>query len=129
MADLALDEHRDLQMAACAGQGVAPDPDADWSLPGWIYRDPEFAALEMERIIRPSWQIVCHESDLDQPGAWRNLAIAAKTSLSCAARMAPCAPSTTFAATAPCAWWKGRRVARASWCAPITPGPMKPMAG
>ncbi len=74
MADLALDEHRHLTMAQCAGDGAAPDPDADWSLPGWIYRDPEFAALEMERIIRPSWQIVCHASDLDQPGAWRSIA-------------------------------------------------------
>ena len=30
----------------------APDPDADWSLPGWIYHDREFFDLEMERIIR-----------------------------------------------------------------------------
>jgi phenylpropionate dioxygenase-like ring-hydroxylating dioxygenase large terminal subunit len=73
MADLALDEHRHSVMNQCAGHGGAPDPDADWSLPGWIYHDPEFAALERERIIRPSWQIVCHESDLDQPGAWRSL--------------------------------------------------------
>ncbi len=26
-----------------------PDPDADWSLPGWIYTDPEFFAVEMDR--------------------------------------------------------------------------------
>jgi len=49
------------------------DPDADWSLPGWIYGDPEFHELEIERIIRPSWQIVCHESDLARPGDWRTL--------------------------------------------------------
>ena len=35
-----------------------PRPEADLSLPGWIYRDPEFFAVEMERMIRPAWQIV-----------------------------------------------------------------------
>ena len=50
------------------------DPDADWSLPGWLYSDPEYFELECARVIRPSWQIVCHESDLAEPGAWRTLA-------------------------------------------------------
>ena len=50
---------------------AAPDPDADWSLPGWIYTDPEFLKVEIERIFRPSWQIVCHVSDLAKPGDWR----------------------------------------------------------
>jgi phenylpropionate dioxygenase-like ring-hydroxylating dioxygenase large terminal subunit len=49
------------------------DPDADWSLPGWIYTDPEFLALETARILRPSWQILCHESDLAKPGDWRTI--------------------------------------------------------
>ncbi len=50
------------------------DPDADFSLPGWIYTDPEFFEVEMARVIRPSWQIVCHESDLAKPGGWRTIA-------------------------------------------------------
>ncbi len=49
------------------------DPDADFSLPGWIYGDEEFQQLELERVLRPSWQIVCHESDIAQPGEWRTL--------------------------------------------------------
>lgn len=49
------------------------DPDADWSLPGWLYTDAEYFELECARVIRPSWQIVCHESDLAGPGAWRTL--------------------------------------------------------
>lgn len=49
------------------------DPDADWSLPGWLYTDPEFYALEMERVIRPSWQIVCHVNDLAASGDWRSI--------------------------------------------------------
>lgn len=49
------------------------DPDSDWSLPGWLYTDPEYHAVEMDRIIRPSWQIVCHISDLPKPGDWRSI--------------------------------------------------------
>ncbi|MBS0253820.1 MAG: aromatic ring-hydroxylating dioxygenase subunit alpha [Proteobacteria bacterium] len=49
------------------------DPDADFSLPGWIYHDPEFFALEMERVFRPSWQIVCHVNEVANPGDWRTL--------------------------------------------------------
>lgn len=53
--------------------GADVDPDADWSLPGWIYTDPEYFALEMDRVIRPSWQIVCHASDIAQPGEYRTI--------------------------------------------------------
>jgi phenylpropionate dioxygenase-like ring-hydroxylating dioxygenase large terminal subunit len=45
----------------------------DVSLPGWVYRDPEYFRLEMARLIRPSWQIVCHASDIANPGEWRTL--------------------------------------------------------
>jgi phenylpropionate dioxygenase-like ring-hydroxylating dioxygenase large terminal subunit len=45
----------------------------DVSLPGWLYHDPEYFRLEMARLIRPSWQIVCHESDIAQRGDWRTL--------------------------------------------------------
>lgn len=49
------------------------DPGADWSLPGWLYHDAEYFAVEMERVIRPSWQIVCHESDISAAGDWQTL--------------------------------------------------------
>jgi phenylpropionate dioxygenase-like ring-hydroxylating dioxygenase large terminal subunit len=49
------------------------DPDADFSLPGWIYTDREFFDLEMERIIRPSWQIVCHVSEIANPGDYQTI--------------------------------------------------------
>jgi phenylpropionate dioxygenase-like ring-hydroxylating dioxygenase large terminal subunit len=49
------------------------DPDADWSLPGWIYRDQEFHDLEIERIFRPSWQIVCHVSEIPNAGDYQTL--------------------------------------------------------
>ena len=40
----------------------------DSSLPAWTYRDPEFFALECERVLRPSWQVVCHLSDIPNAG-------------------------------------------------------------
>lgn len=49
------------------------DPQADFSLPGWTYRDAEFHAAEMERVIRPSWQIVCHDSDIPAPGDFQTI--------------------------------------------------------
>src|SRR3954471_15604846 len=51
------------------------DADAldDVSLPGWIYHDPEYFRVEMAKLIRPSWQLVCHASDVANPGDWRTL--------------------------------------------------------
>ncbi len=61
----------DHAFAEIAGSDV--DPDADFSLPGWIYHDREFFDLEQERIFRPSWQIVCHVSEVAGPGDYRTL--------------------------------------------------------
>jgi phenylpropionate dioxygenase-like ring-hydroxylating dioxygenase large terminal subunit len=51
----------------------SPDPDADWSLPAWIYHDPEWHAAECARVLRPSWQIVCHLNDIPDAGDWQAL--------------------------------------------------------
>ncbi len=51
----------------------AHDPDADWSLPGWLYTDPEYFAAECEAVIRPSWQIVCHVSDVAATGDFHTI--------------------------------------------------------
>ena len=40
------------------------DDREDLSLPGWVYHDPEYFRVEMARLIRPSWQIVCHANDI-----------------------------------------------------------------
>ncbi len=42
-------------------------------LPAWAYTDPEFLALEREKIFASSWQIVCHDSDIAAPGAYATL--------------------------------------------------------
>jgi carnitine monooxygenase subunit len=49
------------------------DDQDDLSLPGWVYHDPEYFRVETARLIRPSWQIVCHRSDIANPGDWRTL--------------------------------------------------------
>jgi phenylpropionate dioxygenase-like ring-hydroxylating dioxygenase large terminal subunit len=49
-----------------------PDLD-DFSLPGWIYRDADFLEAEKERVFATSWQIVCHLSDIPNPGDYHTL--------------------------------------------------------
>src|ERR1700733_7119002 len=45
---------------------------ADLSLPGWIYHDRDFFELEKQAIFRSSWQVVCHVSDVPQPGDYHS---------------------------------------------------------
>ncbi len=49
------------------------DPLDGLSLPGWIYHDSDFFAAEMDALIRPSWQIVCHANDIASVGDWQSL--------------------------------------------------------
>ena len=61
-------------MAQAAGDMLDDvDPDAGWSLPAWTYSDPEFFEAEVARVIRPSWQIVCHVSDIPNIGDFHTL--------------------------------------------------------
>ncbi|MFE3323477.1 aromatic ring-hydroxylating dioxygenase subunit alpha [Streptomyces sp. NPDC059176] len=51
--------------------GRAPDPQDDpgRALSARLYTDPDIAAAETRHIFTRSWQLVCHESDLPEPGA------------------------------------------------------------
>jgi carnitine monooxygenase subunit len=60
-------------MATQVAQNDSHDPLEGWSLPAWTYDDQEFAKLEVERIFRPSWQVVCHLSDIPNAGDWHSL--------------------------------------------------------
>lgn len=51
----------------------AHDPLEDWSLPGWLYHDPEFFEAEKRAFLRAAPQVVCHESEIPNPGDWRTL--------------------------------------------------------
>ena len=54
---------------------VAPaaDPLDGTSLPGWLYFDPEFFAAEQKAFLRAAPQVVCHASEIAEPGEWRSL--------------------------------------------------------
>jgi phenylpropionate dioxygenase-like ring-hydroxylating dioxygenase large terminal subunit len=43
------------------------------SLPGWLYFDPEFFEAEKKAFLRTAPQVVCHESEIADPGEWRSL--------------------------------------------------------
>ena len=49
------------------------DPLDDLSLPGWLYHDPEFFEAEKRAFLRAAPQVVCHESEIAEPGEWRSL--------------------------------------------------------
>ncbi len=49
------------------------DPLDDMSLPGWLYYDPEFFEAEQKAFLRAAPQVVCHESDIPEPGDWQAL--------------------------------------------------------
>ena len=56
-----------------ADKTAAPDlrTEDDFSLPGWIYRDPEFFELEKQAIFKKAWQLVCHVSDVPAKGDYQ----------------------------------------------------------
>ena len=49
------------------------DPLEGMSLPGWLYHDPEFFDAEKRAFLRAAPQVVCHESEIAEPGEWRTL--------------------------------------------------------
>jgi carnitine monooxygenase subunit len=56
-------------------RSIGPDRDPldDWSLPGWLYSNPEFFAAEKAAFLRAAPQVVCHESEIARAGDWRTL--------------------------------------------------------
>ncbi len=51
---------------------MSPADEDSFSLPAWIYRDPEFFELEKQTIFRQAWQLVCHQSDVPNPGDYHS---------------------------------------------------------
>lgn len=47
-------------------------------LPGWVYSNEDFFRREIEKILLPSWQVVCHQTDLPAPGDYRRLDFAGR---------------------------------------------------
>ena len=48
-------------------------PHGHRALPAWVYSHPELGALEIERVLMPSWQIVCHVNSIPRPGDYETL--------------------------------------------------------
>ena len=46
----------------------ASHPQSRRALPAWVYSHPEMTRLELERVLRPSWQIACHVNSIPRPG-------------------------------------------------------------
>ena len=55
-----------------APTGTAAE-DEGYSLPAWIYHDPEFFEREKTAIFRKSWQVVCHNNDVPRTGDFHSL--------------------------------------------------------
>jgi len=41
------------------------------ALPAWVYNHAELTRLEIERVLKPSWQIVCHVNSIPKPGDYQ----------------------------------------------------------
>jgi phenylpropionate dioxygenase-like ring-hydroxylating dioxygenase large terminal subunit len=49
------------------------DPDEYLGLPAWVYSNSGFFAAERERVLAPSWQVVCHLNDVPSVGDFHTL--------------------------------------------------------
>lgn len=58
-------------------RGLAPvqKDGLSYTLPSWLYHSPGFLELEQEHLFLPSWQVVCHISDLPKAGAYATFEI------------------------------------------------------
>jgi phenylpropionate dioxygenase-like ring-hydroxylating dioxygenase large terminal subunit len=43
------------------------------ALPAWVYNNAQLSRLELERVLRPSWQIVCHVNSIPATGDFQTL--------------------------------------------------------
>jgi len=62
-----------------SNQGLSPSERG--GLPSWTYFNPEMYELEVDVLLRRSWQLVCHVSDLAAPGEWLNFDVAGERAL------------------------------------------------
>jgi phenylpropionate dioxygenase-like ring-hydroxylating dioxygenase large terminal subunit len=66
-------------MASNVASLTETDPDEGFSLPAWTYSDPDFFSAEISRVMRPSWQVVCHVSDVPNAGDYHTLEYAGES--------------------------------------------------
>ena len=51
-------------------KGFDSDPFNSWSIHTRCYQDPQFLKIDQEQIFHKSWQFLCHESKLSEPGSY-----------------------------------------------------------
>lgn len=61
--------------------GKALADQSGWSLPAWTYHDADFMALERARLFMPAWHLVCHLSDIPNPGDYQTFAMMGERAL------------------------------------------------
>lgn len=66
-------EPSSLIAAASPVDSELQNPVGKKGLPGWAYLSRSLAVQEHERLIRPSWQYVCHVEQVKNPGAYATL--------------------------------------------------------
>jgi len=72
---------------------AAPTDEDAFSLPSWIYRDPEFFELEKQTIFRQAWQLVCHQERRTECRRLPLVRLHGESSSSCAEKTARSAAS------------------------------------
>jgi phenylpropionate dioxygenase-like ring-hydroxylating dioxygenase large terminal subunit len=55
-------------MTVIAASPIQSAPPVARGLPAWVYNHPTLTRLEYERLLKPSWQIACHVSQIPSPG-------------------------------------------------------------
>ncbi len=65
-------------------------------LPAWVYGHPQLTRLEIERILRPSWQIACRVSQIPAAGEYVTFELG-RSSRPRAASIPATVPTTDFA--------------------------------
>ena len=58
-----------------------PAASAPRALPAWVYDHPEMTRLESERVLKPSWQIVCHVNSIPNAGDYQTLDLGRESAL------------------------------------------------
>jgi phenylpropionate dioxygenase-like ring-hydroxylating dioxygenase large terminal subunit len=49
------------------------------ALPAWVYNNAELTRLELERVLKPSWQIVCHVNSIPNTGDFETFDLGAES--------------------------------------------------
>jgi phenylpropionate dioxygenase-like ring-hydroxylating dioxygenase large terminal subunit len=61
--------------------GPTIDANGPRALPAWVYDHPELTRLETERVLAPSWQIVCHVNSIPNAGDYQTLDLGRESAL------------------------------------------------